>query len=72
MAYELWEMESRNLAAVYDTEAQALAAIREAVDLHGRSYAESFALVREASSGGARTIATGFDLIERIKLHSGD
>ena len=65
MAYELCETASRNLAAVYDTEADALAAVRDAVDRHGRPYAESFALVHEDKKGNSKTLAMGVDLIER-------
>jgi len=65
MAFELWETESRNMAAVYDTEAEALAGIREAVDLHGKQYVESFALVYEDKRGSAKTVAMGSDLIAR-------
>ena len=65
MAFELWEVGRRNLAAVYDTEAEALAAIRDAVDRHGRQYAESFALVHEDKKGNSKTVAMGVDLIER-------
>lgn len=65
MAFELWETKSRNLAAVYDTEAEALAAIRETVDRHGQQYAESFALVYEDKRGNSKTVAMGASLIER-------
>jgi hypothetical protein len=64
MAYELWDTESRNLAAVYDSEAEALAAVRDAVDRHGRGYAASFALVHEDKRGHSKTVAMGVDLIE--------
>lgn len=63
MAFELWETESRNLAAVYDTEAEALVGVREAVVRHGRKYAESFALVHEDKRGNSRTVAMGAELV---------
>ena len=65
MAFELWETDSRNLAAVYDSEAEALAAIRDAIDRHGKRYAESCALVHEDKRGNAKTVAMGADLIAR-------
>jgi hypothetical protein len=65
MAFELWEIDSRNLAAVGDTEAEALATLHDAVDYHGRHHAESFALVYEDRGGNPKTIAIGADLVER-------
>ena len=65
MAFELWETESRNLAAVYDTEREALAAIRDALERHGKQYVQSFALVHEDKRGDSKTVALGAELIAR-------
>ena len=65
MTFELWDLTTRNLAGFFETEAEALAATRAAVQTHGRDYAEAFALIREDSRGRSTTIARGADLVER-------
>lgn len=62
--FELWHVPSRNVVGCFGTRAAALAAIREAVDLRGRQYAEDFALIREDRRGTSRTIARGGHLLD--------
>lgn len=66
MAYELWDLTSRNVTGFFDGEAAALAAVREVVVRHGRPYAEAFALVREDRRGRSTTVARGGDLVDRV------
>lgn len=65
MRYELWDLTTRNVTSFFPTEAEALAAVRAAVERHGRAYAEAFALIREDARGRSKTIARGTELIER-------
>jgi hypothetical protein len=65
MRFELWDLTTRNVAGFFDTEAEALAAVRAAFQSHGRGYAEAFALVREDARGRSKTIARGAELVER-------
>ena len=71
MSYELWDLVSRNATGFFDTEAEALRAVRSAAELHGRAYAESFALVREDERGRSRTIARGTQLVDRAYASEG-
>lgn len=64
MTFELWDMTSRNVSGFFDTKASALAAVRAAVDDHGRPYAEAFALVSEDTRGRSRLIAEGPHIVD--------
>jgi hypothetical protein len=65
MTYELWSRVSRSIVGAFDTENAALAAVREALDAHGRPYAEQLALIREDSRGRSKAVADGRVLVER-------
>ncbi len=45
MIYELWSGASGNLLAGFDTEAEALPAIADTIDEHGRAAAEDLGLL---------------------------
>lgn len=64
MFYALWDLETGNLVQEFPTELAALAAIRAAVARHGRSYAETFAVLREDRHGRSRLIAEGAGLVD--------
>jgi hypothetical protein len=64
MTFALWDLETGNLVAAYDTEALALAVVREAVQAYGPGYVEPLALVRETSRGRSRLLAEGAALAE--------
>lgn len=65
--YLLWDLESRSIVDEFPTEAAALATVRYALQTHGRTYAETFALVRDDATGNAdpQTIAVGAQLVDR-------
>ena len=65
MVFQLWELDSANLIADYDTEAAALEFVRAAVHRHGREYVLSWELAVAPEDGDAETLACGEDLIER-------
>lgn len=65
MTYELWSKVSRSIIGAFVSESAALAAVREAFEAHGRSYAEQLAVVREDSRGRSKLIAEGAPLIDR-------
>jgi hypothetical protein len=70
VSYELWSMTSRNLLASFRSEADALAAVREALERNGAEYVNGLALGREDERGGAQAVAHGAALLERA-LHDG-
>lgn len=63
MIYELWDIETANVVVSYETEAEALAAVRKAVARHGESYVEGLALIREDDRGESQTMAEGRSLL---------
>ncbi|HLH26234.1 MAG TPA: hypothetical protein VK066_27260 [Chloroflexota bacterium] len=63
--FEVWDLDSRNVLAVYETEAAALSAVARAVKHHGPDYATSLALMREDARGRSRLVAQGAALLER-------
>ena len=62
--FELWDRESRSLVGTFSSEAEVLAAIREALASHGRAYAETFAVIREDTRGRSKLLGEGSDLVE--------
>jgi hypothetical protein len=55
--YELWDTESRNLLDDFDTEAEALEAVRELLALNGPESAHALALTRVYADGRMITVA---------------
>lgn len=67
MIYELWDIESGNLVGAFETEVEALAMVREVIDLHELSYADALALVRDDDRADVETLAVGAALVARAK-----
>jgi hypothetical protein len=65
VTYELWSKASRSVLGAFDSEAQALAAVREAIERHGRAYAEELAVMREDRRGRSSLLAEGAQLVDR-------
>jgi hypothetical protein len=55
--YELWDAVSRNLIAVYDSEDEALSAVRTFIEVDGEESIEGVALVLHKSDGSGNVIA---------------
>ena len=66
--YELWDTESRNLLDDFDTESEALEAVRELVALNGPACTDAMALTRVHADGRMTTLAMGADLATRAKV----
>ncbi len=52
MHYELWDLQSANLLGEYDTEAEALAVVSDALALHGMAAIAPLALGAEHDDEG--------------------
>lgn len=65
--YELWDVGSGNLVAVYESEEAALESVRLDLHEHGRAIVETLALGTQEDDGGGRQIAAGDDLIARAE-----
>ena len=66
MHYELWDMVSRNMLVDFDTEADALSAIRELLDVNEPEMAAELVLLwRDGDQGG--TLAEGAELAARAR-----
>lgn len=65
--YELWDVGSGNLVAVYESEEAALESVRLDLYEHGRAIVETLALGTHEDDGGGRQIAAGDDLIARAE-----
>lgn len=57
--FELWDTRSHNLMADFETEAQGLAAVCQAIRAFGVEYVDSIVLLRVGPRGGLARIATG-------------
>jgi hypothetical protein len=64
MTFELWDMRSRNAIGGFDSEAAVLAAVRQLIEDHGRSYADDLFLGCEDDEGNSRPIAKGQQLAD--------
>jgi hypothetical protein len=65
--YELWDTESRNLLDDFDTEAEALAAVRALIALNGTNCTGALALTRVSTDGRMMTLAFGEALAVRAE-----
>jgi hypothetical protein len=65
MAYELWEMTSRNAIAGFATEEDALEAVRKQIAAGGREAVASWFLGYEDARGRSKAIAQGGELAQR-------
>jgi hypothetical protein len=63
-SFEVWDLQTGNMVEAFDTEAAALAAVRDAIERHGRAYVESWALAH-ASTRSMRSLGEGASLIDR-------
>jgi hypothetical protein len=71
MHYELWDLLSRNLLADFDTEPEALTAVRDLLAINPPEMAEELALVwRDGADGG--TLAEGTALAARAQDSGAD
>lgn len=63
-AFELWDLVSGNLVGAYLDRADALAAVREAIQVYGRNQIDGTALVEIRVNGESSVIAEDGDLIQ--------
>lgn len=70
--YELWTLDTGNMVADYDTEADALMEVRAYIDAHGREAVADWALARNGDTGSDfQRIADGDALAERaLRVHA--
>lgn len=65
--YELWDTDARNMVAEFARRAEALTALYDAIQAHGRQALESLALSTEDGDGGGEVIARGAGLVALIE-----
>ncbi len=68
MAFELWDIESRNIVGDYATEAEALALVRDLVCREGPGAVETLLLAFEDETGRTTPVAAGIELAERAAM----
>lgn len=68
MSYELWDTETRNLVETFETEDEALAAVRDLVAVNADVYPAALALALEDDAGETTVIARGQQLAARARL----
>ena len=65
MMFDLRRLETGGLVYRYETEAAALAFVRDVVRIGGHEQAARFALEEQDAEGNTHTIATGADLVRQ-------
>ena len=68
MSYELWDTQTRNLVETFETEEEALAAVRALVMVNAEVYPAALALALEDDNGETTLIAQGQQLGARARL----
>jgi hypothetical protein len=63
MTYQLWDTETANMVGAFQPEVAALDLVRDAAQLHGPGYVESWALEREDDQGRVKPVAEGDSLL---------
>src|SRR6266542_3179006 len=71
MAYQLWELDSRNCVAEFRSRREALEAVRGMTAQDGASAADSLLLVCERRDGDLEKIASGADLAQLAVAEQG-
>ena len=66
VGYELWDTESRNLLDDFDSEGEALEAVRSLIALNGPGTTIALALTRVDSNGHMTTLAMGTALASLV------
>ena len=64
MVYAIWDTDSANLIGSYDSEGEALADVRDAVERFGREYARAWGLAIHHGDD-VEKVAEGDELIDR-------
>lgn len=67
MYYELWNVDSGNIVASFDSEAAALESVRKMVDAYGDASVDDWSLIPRDALGYGETIAYGRDLLKRAR-----
>ena len=65
MIYDLWDVESGNIVNTFETERDALHAVRTLLELNGPGYARALSLGYEDDDGSMGIVAEGDDLAAR-------
>lgn len=63
--FELWDIDSANVLADYQTEVAALTYVRSVIARHGRRAVTAWELIRVTEDQDAETIAIGEQLADR-------
>jgi len=61
--YQLWDTDTRNLVAEFDTQEEALAAVKRTLEVDGRALAETLFLGVDEEGGAGGVIAQGAALV---------
>ena len=59
--FELWDADAGNMIGVYDSQAEALAEVRDLLEANGMEYADDLSLARRGDDSG-ELVAEGADL----------
>ena len=72
LRYELWDKDSGNLVAVFDSEESALASVGRTLDAHGPTAVETLALGTSDENGDGELIAEGAALLAQARSAEAD
>ncbi len=68
MVYEFWDMRSNNLVAAFESEQEAIAAVRAMISEQGERTLEYLMLIEDDSENdSSRIVAMGLDLADLVR-----
>ena len=68
MVYEFWDMRSHNIVDAFESEHEAIEALREAIRVDGERIVESLMLVEDdTASEDSRMVGMGLQLLDLVK-----
>lgn len=68
MVYEFWDMRSHNIIDAFDTEHEAMEALREAIRLDGERTVEFLMLIEDnTENDDSRIVGMGLQLLDLVK-----
>ena len=69
MTYSVWETDSANILGTFESEAEALALVRDIAARMGAAYVDTFSLTTTNADGFVEGIAAGAELLALALRH---
>jgi hypothetical protein len=72
VTYDLWDSQTGNIIATFETKAAALSAVREALVKQGEEYVATLLFGQEDSRGRTKPLAQGKELVSLVRSEASE